>query len=152
MYLDWDSKSERQALALLFQTTGAGGRFIVMSRTKVVVIDDDPRVLESLQSLFDAAEIDALFYESAEEFLRKQDLDELACLVCDVMMPGLSGYELYLRLAEAQVLVPTMFITAHPETRGAERVRSFENVSVLEKPFEGEELLNWVLQVIESRS
>jgi FixJ family two-component response regulator len=120
----------------------------VNNRSQVIVIDDDLRIRESLQGLFEAADLFACFFSSAEDFLRRQDLDEIACLICDVKMPGMSGYDLYRQIAKTHPHIPTVFITAYPEDSRAADIMRSEAVTLMEKPFEGEELVNWVLMAL----
>jgi CheY-like chemotaxis protein len=114
----------------------------------VVIVDDDPRIRESLESLFDAAEIHARSFESAEDFLTQQELDEVACLISDVKMPGMSGYELQRHLLKAKVHIPTIFIAAHPDDQRCSEALALGAIAFLQKPFDGEELLEWVRKVI----
>ena len=118
------------------------------SRSQIIVIDDDRRVRESLQSLFEAAALYPRFFSSAEDFLRHQDLSEVACLICDVMMPGMSGYDLYRRVVRTHPQIPTVFITAYAESSRAADIMPSEAITLLEKPFDGEELLEWVENAI----
>ncbi len=118
------------------------------NRTQVVVIDDDLRVRESLRTLFEAAEVYARFYSSAEHFLSQQDLGEVACLICDVRMPDMSGYDLYRQITQTHPHIPTVFITARPDESKAADILASETVTLMEKPFDGEELLDWVEKAV----
>jgi FixJ family two-component response regulator len=120
----------------------------MISRTDVVVIDDDLRVCESVQSLFEAANLRAHFFRSAEDFLREQDLNQIGCLVCDVRMPGLSGFDLYRRIARTHPHIPTIFITAHAQDYSAADILAADTVTLMEKPFDGEVLLEKVMRTV----
>jgi len=121
------------------------------NRAELVVVDDDVRVRESIQSLFEAADLPAHFFPSAEDFLREQDLNEISCLICDVRMPGISGIELYRRIARTHPHIPTVFITAHVFDYSSTDILAAETVTLLEKPFDGEALLEKVEKAV-SRS
>ena len=120
----------------------------VNSRTQVVVIDDDLRVRESLQSLFEASDLHARFFQSAEDFLNQQDLSGVGCLICDVKMPRMSGYDLYRLVAKTHPHIPTVFITAHADDYKAADVLASGTVTLMEKPFDGEQLLEWVKRAV----
>jgi FixJ family two-component response regulator len=119
----------------------------VASRRYVVVVDNDSRVSEALESLLDAAQVEARFFESAEDFLALQEPDEVLCLVTDVKMAGMSGYELQRHLVSAELRIPTIFITAHPVGRQSTEAMKLGAIAFLEKPFDGEELLEWLDKV-----
>ena len=66
--------------------------------SKIYVVDDDPRVLESVRLLLCTHGYDAQCFESAEQFLDGVDLDCVGCVISDLRMPGISGRELQTRL------------------------------------------------------
>ena len=57
----------------------------------------------------------AFAFESAEDFLRSPRVDDSACLITDVQMPGMSGLDLQDRLIAQGSRIPIIFITAFPE-------------------------------------
>ena len=65
--------------------------------------------------LFESADYDAEVFASAEEFLYAGHLDESACLVLDVQLPGISGLDLQDRLRADGNDISVIFITAHPD-------------------------------------
>ena len=81
-------------------------------------------------------------------FLSQQELDEVSCLISDVKMPRMSGYELQRHLLRANVNIATIFITAHPADRRSSEALALGAVVFLQKPFDGEELLKWVEKVL----
>ena len=113
------------------------------SQTRVAVVDDDPRIRESLESLCDAAQIEANFFPSVEDFLA-QDVGQFACVVSDVKMPGMSGYELQRRILEKRLNISIIFISAYSDNKRMAEAMSLGAMAFLQKPFDGEELLEWV--------
>jgi FixJ family two-component response regulator len=113
-----------------------------------VVVDDDPRIRESLQNLFDSVLIEAAFYSSAEEFLAEHELQCARCLITDVWMPGISGYELQEHLIRRGLDIPIIFISAHPDNKKQEEANAKGALALLHKPFDGEELLEWVFKAM----
>src|SRR5690348_12578425 len=81
----------------------------------IVVIDDDRRVRESLQSVLESAGYEALLFASAEECLASDALAQAACAIADVRLPGIDGLELQRRLRQRRLSVPVIVITAHDD-------------------------------------
>ena len=69
-------------------------------RGTVYVVDDDEAVRDSLQWLLEGNDYRVRCYESAEAFLSRYDQREVACLIADIRMLGMSGMELQDRLIE----------------------------------------------------
>jgi two-component system response regulator FixJ len=108
---------------------------------KVFVIDDDGSARKALIRLMRAAGYEAYGLEDAAAYLAGDAPARPACLVVDIRMPGLNGFELQQQLAGSPLSVPIIFITGH----GAAEIRSethlLEPVDVLEKPLDGRTLL-----------
>ena len=81
-------------------------------------------------------------FASAEDFLTSGRLDETACLVLDVQMPGLNGLELQNRLIAGGHQVPIIFITAFSDESAGAQALNAGALGYLVKPFEEAELLN----------
>lgn len=78
----------------------------------VLIVEDDPSVREATRSLVRSLGWDVRTYASAEECLRVATFADVACIISDVQMPGLSGIEMYRRLLERGTTAPIIFITA----------------------------------------
>ena len=81
----------------------------------VRVIDDEESVRNSEAFTLRVAGIDAITYESAEEFLDKDDLRRPGCIVLEVRMPGMSGLELQQEMQKQGIDLPILFLTASDE-------------------------------------
>src|SRR5215469_8182357 len=79
----------------------------------VAVVDDDGRVLESLDELLTFAGYRVRLYSSAEEFLSTRPFKEVVCLLSDIMMPGMGGLDLLQTVRTESPDLPVIFITAH---------------------------------------
>ena len=107
----------------------------------VGVVDDDPRVLESIEELLVSSGYTVLPFPSAESFLDANGFQRVQCLISDIGMPVMSGWDL-LDIARAQSSpVPVILITARDEevldtTMAARGARH-----LFRKPFDGRELL-----------
>jgi two-component system, LuxR family, response regulator FixJ len=129
---------------------GAGlGRGLIMSESPAVpviaVVDDDKSVRESLAGFVESVGYEVALFSSAEEFLRSVGhRDDLRCLILDVRMPGMSGFELYTQLTVSSRSIPTIFITAHADPAVAVWATKPGVVEVLYKPFQPGVLLEAV--------
>ena len=108
----------------------------------VSVVDDDISVRESLDSLLRSAGLAVRVYGSAEEFLNSDHHCDVDCLILDVRLPGMSGFELQRELLAGSCRVPVVFMTAHGyDKRAMSEAASDWTVAYLTKPFSEAELL-----------
>jgi Response regulator len=110
----------------------------------VVLVEDDARVSKSILALLDSAGFRAVAFPSAEALLRAMMVATAGCLVLDIGLPGLSGFELYQRLVESDSRLPVIFITGDDNPSAAKRARELGAVAYLLKPMSGPDLLNAV--------
>ena len=115
----------------------------------VFVVDDDVSMREAIAGLIAANGLRVECFESAVAFLSRPENDAPACLVLDVRMPGLGGFELQRELAVAGRDLPVIFITAHGDIQMAVRAMKAGAAEFLPKPFEEGALLSAVLQALE---
>lgn len=108
----------------------------------VSVVDDDESIRESLPDLLRLLGFAAAGFQSAEEFLASDLLDETSCLLLDVAMPGMSGPELQQELAARNDQIPVVFITAHGDRDTRARLLAQGAVECLAKPFSEAALMN----------
>jgi FixJ family two-component response regulator len=114
----------------------------------VFVVDDDPWVRESLETLIRDEGWQSETFATAQEFLDRPRAFTPSCLVLDISLPGLNGLELQKRVAE-RTDMPIIFITGHgdiPMSVGAMKAGAVE---FLTKPFNDEVLLTAVRQALE---
>jgi FixJ family two-component response regulator len=107
----------------------------------VCIVDDDPSVRRALSRLIGSLGMRVETFASADEFLARAVDEQIACLLLDIQLPGMDGFELFDRAAPAGVGPPVIFITAHPDRRSRERARDVDAVAYLEKPFGDQALL-----------
>jgi len=115
----------------------------------VGVVEDDPSFRRARRRLLSAAGFSVAAFASAEEFLASESAGATACLVLDVYLGGMSGFDLQRRLATAGVPIPTIFITAHDDSATRERARS--GAAYLQKPFREDALIGAIQQAPEGR-
>ena len=114
----------------------------------VCVVDDDASLLRALQLLLRAAGFTVGGFGSAEEFLLAAHARPPRCLVLDIHLGRLSGFELHERLMSAGMAIPTIFITAHDDAPTRERARRAGAVGYLSKPFDDDALIASVQQAL----
>jgi FixJ family two-component response regulator len=91
-------------------------------------------------------------FSSGEEFLASSRLDETACLICDLHMPGLSGIELQKRLGVLGYTFPIIFITAFPEAKARGEALASGALGFFDKPFREQELISCLERVNSSQA
>jgi FixJ family two-component response regulator len=107
----------------------------------VAVVDDDSSMRQAVERLLNAAGFRTFAYPSAETFLKSAERAEVACLIVDIHLPGLSGFELQQRLAGDGKPHPVIFITAHDEPDSQARAKAAGAVAFIQKPFQGHDLI-----------
>jgi FixJ family two-component response regulator len=116
----------------------------------VAVVDDDDLMRNALQGLLKSAGLPARAFASAEEFLNSGHQHQTACLIADIRMPGMSGLELQARLNAERCRIPTIFITAHGDSKMRMQALRAGAVEFLAKPFDDEALLESVRAALQS--
>ena len=114
-----------------------------MPRSPVVaIVDDDASVGRATGSLVRSLGFAVRTFPSAEQFLAAPDRDEVACVITDVQMPGMSGIDLYCEMHGRGSAVPFIFITAYSEARV--RQHAGPAARILRKPFDDQVLADWI--------
>jgi FixJ family two-component response regulator len=108
---------------------------------RVAVVDDDPGCRKGIGRVLSAAGYSPTLFASAEALLA-EGVDGAACLVLDIQLPGLSGFELHDALATAGRAVPVIFVTAVDGPGIRERAEQAGAVAFLSKPFVADALLD----------
>jgi two-component system response regulator FixJ len=108
----------------------------------VFVVDDDGSVRASLKLLMEACGYPVVTFESAEDFLHSSFRGSPGCLILDIHLPGMSGFDLQKQLIKSQSLIPVVFITGHDRPRMEDEAMRLGGVAYLRKPFEEQCLLD----------
>jgi FixJ family two-component response regulator len=116
----------------------------------IAVVDDDASMRGALRNLLRSVGFRAAAFASAEEFLQASQLQDTACAIVDVRMPGMSGLELQQHLATIQYPVPLIFITAHGDAEARARALRAGAVDFLDKPFREEVLLRAIQSALQA--
>jgi FixJ family two-component response regulator len=110
----------------------------------IAVIDDDPRVLESLVNLLRSFGYTAESYKSAEQFLESSALSRTSCIVTDVEMRQMSGLGLLQYLKNSNYAVPVIIITGKPSTRSEAFYLESGAAGFFRKPVDGDALIELI--------
>jgi FixJ family two-component response regulator len=119
------------------------------SNRAVIVVDDDPRVRQSLEGLLSSAGFRVQLFDSAMEALTSGVLEQASCLITDIRMPDIDGWELQRRTAAQYPRLRLIFVTAHHDETAPEQALASGALGFFYKPFDGEELLETVAAAFE---
>jgi DNA-binding NtrC family response regulator len=117
----------------------------------VYVVDDDPFARDGVADVIRSAGLMAKTFASGEEFLAAPRPKAPSCLVLDMNLPGVNGFELQEKLAKSDAQLPIIFLTGHGDIPMTVRAVKAGAVNFLTKPFDDEELLNTIRQCITPR-
>lgn len=125
------------------------------ANTKVFLVEDDGSIRQALERVLRGAGYDVDAFDSAESMQDGSQAAPLAeccdCVVCDVRLPGLSGFELHRRLAGRGPMPPWIFITAHDDPAVRQQAQR-DGAACLLKPFRGSALLTLLAQMLRSQT
>ena len=113
------------------------------------VVDDDEAVRDSLQWLLEGKDYRVRCFESAEAFLARYDPREVACLIADIRMHGMTGLELQDKLIERHSPLPIVFITGHGDVPMAVDTMKKGALDFIQKPFDESALVSVVERMLE---
>ncbi|HVR21940.1 MAG TPA: response regulator [Candidatus Polarisedimenticolia bacterium] len=116
----------------------------------VAIVDDDDLIRSALQGMLKSVGLPSQTFASAEEFLASGQQQQTACLIADIRMPGMSGLELQARLNAEHCRIPTIFITAHGDTRMRMQALRAGAVDFMAKPFDDGVLIESVRAALEN--
>jgi FixJ family two-component response regulator len=114
------------------------------SKSVVFVVDDDPSMRKAITNLIESVGLQTQAFAAATEFLALKLPDAPCCLILDIRLPGLSGLDFQAKLADANIAIPIIFITAHGDIPMSVRAMKAGAVEFLPKPFRDQDLLDAV--------
>jgi len=115
---------------------------------QVYVVDDDISVREALSSLIRSAGLSVRTFASASDSLGGLKKERPGCLVLDIQLPDINGFELQQRLAADDIQIPIIFLTGHGDIPMSVRAIKAGAVEFLTKPFDDEYLLETIRTAI----
>ena len=109
-------------------------------RTLISVVEDDQPFRESMRKLLLSLGHTVEAFASASDFLASPLLPATGCLVTDVQMPGMSGFELHRHLIKTGYAIPTILVTAYPDEMSRNRALKDGVICYLSKPVDDDHL------------
>jgi FixJ family two-component response regulator len=121
-------------------------------RNLVLVVDDDPRVLNGVQRLLRAHAYEPILFSSAEAFKNHTDFETAACVILDINLNDGSGIELRQGLKAAGVSVPVIYMTGNEDPAVRKAALDSGCIAFLTKPFSAQSLIEPLKQASAGRS
>jgi FixJ family two-component response regulator len=117
----------------------------------ISIVDDDVSLVEATVSLVESVGYIAEGFCSAEDFLKSPQLPYTDCLILDIRMPSMGGFELQRRLAARNHSIPIIFVTSYDSDDAKTQATGVGAVALLYKPFSQESLLQAVRSALKSK-
>jgi FixJ family two-component response regulator len=114
------------------------------NKALIAVIDDDSRVLDSLQGLLESIGYTAASFSSAEAFLESRCAAVCRCVIADIGLPGMNGVALRRHLSVEQPDLPMILITAQRDSALLKEIDTCDGLRFFEKPFDTARLISAV--------
>ena len=115
----------------------------------VYVVDDETSIRNSTKELAESVGLRVQTFASAQDFLQTQRPDVPGCLVLDVRLPGLSGFDLQRELYKSENPLPIIFITGHGDIPMSVKAMKAVAIDFLAKPYRHQDLLDAITHAIE---
>lgn len=117
----------------------------------VSIVDDDESLRRSLRNLLGSVGFRVETFASAEAFLQSIHRAQTGCLVLDLRMSGMNGFDLLTHLSGTGSQIPAVILTAHGDDEARQRALRAGAVAFLTKPFNGNALLAAVRTALDQR-
>jgi FixJ family two-component response regulator len=119
-----------------------------VDRDLICIVDDDDSVRRALGRMVSSFGFDVQLFSSARDCLDGPYVGQASCLVADVRMPEIDGFELHALLEASGRNIPTIFISAYCDQKSVERAKSVGGVALLNKPCVTNSLHDAILDAI----
>ena len=114
----------------------------------ICIVDDDTSVRRALGRMVRSFGFDIQLLASGRDCLDGPYVDQASCLIIDVMMPNMDGFELHALLAASARDIPTIFISGQTDQKTIDRARSIGSVAILNKPCDANSLRDAIVKAI----
>jgi two-component system, LuxR family, response regulator FixJ len=128
------SKPSRHNFPIAFGSSLAQEQ-VMAAEAAVHIVDDDPAVRRTLERLLDGMGFQTRSYDSPSAFLDIASSLSAGCLVLDIRMPGMDGFEVQARLLELGIALPVIVVTGQGDVESAVRAMKAGAVDYIEKPY-----------------
>ena len=114
------------------------------SKIMVYVIDDDESIRKALEMLLQSANMNVQAFESGEDFLQFIPQNEKSCIITDLKMKDLDGFDLCKKLHETGITIPVVFLTAFDSQKHRKYARQIGAAGYLSKPVDDQALIDTI--------
>ena len=115
---------------------------------RIFIVDDDPALRDALRQLLETAGLQVKAYASGDTFLAACEYEQPDCVVLDMAMPGMSGYDVQASLIKRDLQFPVIFLTGHGDIPMAVNAVQAGAVDFLEKPVQRDVLLERISRAL----
>ena len=115
---------------------------------EIYIVEDDDSVRRAMKRLIRSTGTKVRTFASAEELLDFEDINQNACMIIDIMLPGMSGLELYTELQASGYSLPVIFITGFDSPKTRHQAKNAGAAGYFRKPIDDQALLDsieWAL-------
>ena len=124
---------------------------MLSSNKNVYIVDDDESVCRALKILLMTFDFEVKTFNSAKSFFDAVPNDEPGCLVLDIHMPGVDGWAAQKKILDSGSNRPVIFISAEKQESAAGRALNVGAVGFLQKPVDGQTLVDLINAVVEKK-
>jgi len=121
----------------------------MFDQATVFIVDDDSGVRDSLKYMIESVGHRVEAFENAREMIDRARTPVYGCLVADLRLPGMSGLDMFEKLQELGVRIPTIVITGHGDVTDAVRAMKAGALDFIEKPFSDQALLDRITTALQ---
>ena len=114
----------------------------------ICIVDDDASVRRALGRMVRSFGFDVQLLESGRDCLDGPYVDQASCLIVDIMMPDINGFELHALLAASGRDIPTIFMSGRSDQKTFNRAQSIGGVAILNKPCDAILLYDAIVKAI----
>ncbi|QIB64103.1 response regulator transcription factor [Kineobactrum salinum] len=114
----------------------------------VYVVDDDEGMLDSVAWLLASVELECSCFQDGAAFLEAFDPERPSCVILDVRMPTMDGFELFDLIRKRRIIVPIIFVTANANVPMAVKAMQHGSFNFIEKPYVPQDLLDLISQAL----
>jgi FixJ family two-component response regulator len=120
-----------------------------LQKTLISIVDDNADILEAIGALVRSMGFRVDVFLSAPQFLSSpKAIANTGCLIVDLQMPNITGIELFEKLKDLDIKIPTILMTAYSTPAILARAQEVGIMICLSKPLDGDQLLDWIPKAI----
>jgi len=118
----------------------------------IAIVDDDAGARTALEALLRSLRYNTCTFGSGDDFLNSGKLYDFSCLITDLHMPGMSGFDLQDRLLAIGHRLPVIIITGDPNSTARARAMKSGAICFLAKPHDTAHLIECIEKALQTKS